>query len=67
MQKAIEQRVDMSSNNNKKPTASLPLPLGDTLHDLAVLRASDIDLVAFLPAGSTSASFSPPKAPSDHN
>ncbi|KAL5484931.1 hypothetical protein ACEPAI_7573 [Sanghuangporus weigelae] len=26
-----------------------PLPLSDTLHDLAVLRASDIDLAAFLP------------------
>lgn len=31
-----------------KPADSKPFPLSDTLHDLAVLRASDIDLAAYL-------------------
>ncbi|KAL5507020.1 hypothetical protein ACEPAH_6476 [Sanghuangporus vaninii] len=35
---------------NKATADAKPLPLSDTLHDLAVLRASDIDLAAFLPA-----------------
>lgn len=35
-----------------KAADSKPLPLSDTLHDLAVLRASDIDLAAFLPSSS---------------
>ncbi|KAL5524041.1 hypothetical protein ACEPAG_8214 [Sanghuangporus baumii] len=34
---------------NKATADAKPLPLSDTLHDLAVLRASDIDLAAFLP------------------
>ena len=33
-----------------------PLPLSDTLRDLAVLRASDIDLASFLPPEETSGS-----------
>jgi len=35
---------------------SKPLPLGETLHDLALFRASDLNLSSFLPAPSQSSS-----------
>ncbi|KAI8975921.1 hypothetical protein BD414DRAFT_539508 [Trametes punicea] len=35
-----------------------PLPLSSTLHDLALLRASDLDLAALLPPPSSSSSAS---------
>ncbi|OSC97075.1 hypothetical protein PYCCODRAFT_1198071 [Trametes coccinea BRFM310] len=36
--------------------ATHPLPLSSTLHDLALLRASDLDLAALLPPGPPSSS-----------
>ncbi|KAL5528173.1 hypothetical protein ACEPAF_7309 [Sanghuangporus sanghuang] len=54
---------------NKATADAKPLPLGDTLHDLAVLRASDIDLAAFLPAPApsdqTQTASTPPKTNPD--
>jgi hypothetical protein len=40
----------VTSNMSSK---SKPLPLGETLRDLALLRASDLDLSSFLPATSS--------------
>jgi hypothetical protein len=37
----------------KKAKDTKALPLSDTLRDLALLRASDVDLAALLPANST--------------
>ncbi|KAI0665385.1 hypothetical protein C8Q78DRAFT_929826, partial [Trametes maxima] len=35
--------------------ATYPLPLSSNLHDLALLRASDVDFAALLPSSTTSA------------
>ena len=40
----------------KKAKDTKALPLSDTLRDLALLRASDVDLAALLPANSTNSS-----------
>lgn len=41
-----------------KPKDSKPLSLGDTLRDLALLRASDVDLSSLLPVSSLTTSDS---------
>ena len=38
-----------TSRANTKNASAKPLPLNDTLRDLALLRASDIDLASLLP------------------
>lgn len=38
----------MSTSNTKVKVATNPLSLEDTLHDMAVIRSSDIDLAAIL-------------------
>lgn len=47
-------RISMGS----KPKDSKPLSLGDTLRDLALLRASDVDLSSLLPVSSLTTSDS---------
>ena len=42
----------------KKAKDTKALPLADTLRDLALLRASDVDLAALLPANSTNSNSS---------
>ncbi|KAI0633899.1 hypothetical protein C8Q77DRAFT_1058271 [Trametes polyzona] len=45
----------MSSEPKPGTKAVHPLPLSSTLHDLALLRASDLDLAALLPPSSAPA------------
>ena len=47
----------MATTSNAAPKSTHPLPLSSTLHDLALLRASDLDFVALLTS----------TAPSDHS
>ena len=44
--------------SNPAPKQTHPLPLSSTLHDLALLRASDLDFAALLTETSTPASSS---------
>ncbi|KAI0769571.1 hypothetical protein BD413DRAFT_613623 [Trametes elegans] len=43
----------MAASAKPAGKASHPLPLSSTLHDLALLRASDLDLAALLPPSSS--------------
>ncbi|KAI0741474.1 hypothetical protein C8Q80DRAFT_138339 [Daedaleopsis nitida] len=45
----------MSAPSNPPTKMTHPLPLSSTLHDLALLRASDLDLAALLPQSPDSA------------
>lgn len=44
----------MSTPAKPAPKAVHPLPLSSTLHDLALLRASDLDFAALLPPSTSS-------------
>ncbi|EJF60474.1 hypothetical protein BD309DRAFT_930419 [Dichomitus squalens] len=46
----------MSTPNKPTAKAIYPLPLSSTLHDLALLRASDLDLASLLPTAPVSSS-----------
>ncbi|KAH9851476.1 hypothetical protein C2E23DRAFT_877063 [Lenzites betulinus] len=47
------------------PKAVHPLPLSSTLHDLALLRAADLDLAALLPPPSAASSQTPSTSTAD--
>ena len=49
----------MSTPEKPATQAVHPLPLSSTLHDLALLRASDLDLASLLPATAASDSAGP--------
>ncbi|KAI0373574.1 hypothetical protein BV20DRAFT_746378 [Pilatotrama ljubarskyi] len=59
-------RSDMATAAKPTPRPVHPLPLSSTLHDLALLRASDLDLASLLPPSSSSTA-APPSDGSDSN
>ncbi|KAI0686195.1 hypothetical protein C8Q76DRAFT_636280 [Earliella scabrosa] len=55
----------MSGPSKPAPKATHPLPLSSTLHDLALLRASDLDFASLLPPSKKSESATGSASPED--
>ncbi|KAI0744854.1 hypothetical protein C8Q76DRAFT_789329 [Earliella scabrosa] len=55
----------MSGPSKPAPKATHPLPLSSTLHDLALLRASDLDFASLLPPSKNSESATDGASPEE--